>query len=73
METTVKKIHQDGLEISLMNGSKWEITNIGDMTKTILWYPSQRIKISENEKGIFTLSNLDTSTPDDEIKVSRIR
>jgi hypothetical protein len=72
METNVKKIHQDGIEISLMNGSKWRIKNIGDITKTILWYPTQRIKIEERSEGEFTLTNLDTSAPD-EIEVSRIR
>lgn len=72
METNVKKIHREGLEISLMNGSKWRIINVGDITKTILWYPAQRIKIEETDDGEYTLTNLDTSAPD-EINVSRIR
>jgi hypothetical protein len=72
METNVKKIHQDGIEISLMDGSKWRIKNVGDMSKTILWYPTQRVKVEESELGKFSLINLDTSTPD-EIEVSRIR
>ncbi|MFA4829509.1 MAG: hypothetical protein WC855_11720 [Thermodesulfovibrionales bacterium] len=72
MESSVKKIHQDGLEISLMDGSKWKIKNIGDMTRTILWYPTQHIKVEEKGDGEFTLTNLNTSAPD-EIEVSRIR
>jgi hypothetical protein len=65
------KIHKDGLEISLMTSSRWRLNNVGDMTKTILWYPTQRIKIEETEKGECTLINFDTYTPD-EIEVSRI-
>lgn len=71
METNVKKIHQDGIEISLMDGSKWRIKNMGDISKTILWYPTQRIKIKE-ENQEYTLTNLDTSAPEG-IEVSRIR
>ena len=73
MKTTVKKIHKDGIEISLMNGSKWRLKNIGDLTKTVLWYPTQRIEVNEYENDIFTLSNLNSSTPDEEIPVLRIR
>jgi hypothetical protein len=72
METTVKKSRQDGIEISLMDGSNWRIKNIGDMTKTTLWYPTQRIKVEENEVEKFTLTNLDTSVPD-EIEALHIR
>ncbi len=72
METNVMKIHKNGMEISLMDCSKWRITHIGDTTKTILWYPTQRIKVNEDNDGIFTLFNLDTSTPDDGIEASRI-
>lgn len=72
METSVMKIHKDGLEISLMNGSKWRIVHIGDMTKTIIWYPTQRIKIEESEDNKYILTNLDTAAPD-KIEASRIR
>lgn len=71
METNVKKISRDGLEISLMDGSKWRLIYTGDMTKTILWYPTQRIRIEEVEKNEYVLINLDTAAPD-EIRVSRI-
>lgn len=72
METSVMKIHKDGLEISLMDGSKWRIVHIGDITKTILWYPTQCIKIEESVDNIYILTNLDTAAPD-EIEASRIR
>jgi hypothetical protein len=71
METNVKKIHQDGIEISLMDGSKWRIKNMGNISKTILWYPTQRIKIKEENQEC-TLTNLDTFSSG-EIEVSRIR
>lgn len=72
METSVMKIHKDGLEISRMDGSKWRIIHVGDMTKTIIWYPTQRIKIEESEDDKYILTNLDTAAPD-EIEASRIR
>ena len=71
MESTIQKISKDGLQISLMNGSLWRLANIGDITKSALWYPTQRIKIEENGEGEYSLINLDTSEPD-EIRVSRV-
>ena len=50
VETSIVNIHKDGLEISLMNSSRWRLNNVGDMTKTILWYPTQRIKIKKLKK-----------------------
>jgi hypothetical protein len=64
METTIIEVNEDGLEIALMDGSEWQLANIGDITKACLWYPTQRIKIEKNNKGEYTLTNLDTSTPD---------
>ena len=64
------KIHKNGFEISLMDSSRCRLNNVSDMTKTILWYPTQRIKIEEKEKGECTLINIDTCGPD-EIEVSR--
>ncbi|MBI5027114.1 MAG: hypothetical protein HZC12_10405 [Nitrospirae bacterium] len=72
METSIMKTHKDGLEISLMDSSKWRIIHIGDITRTALWYPTQRIKIEKLEEGKYKLTNLDTSAPG-EIEVSRIR
>lgn len=69
METNVKKIHKDGIEVSLMDGSKWMLKNMGDISKTICWYPSQRIEIDEENA---TLINLDTFATDN-IEVLRIR
>ncbi len=71
IETIVEEIHEDGLEISLMNASRWRIKHMGDITRTILWYPTQRIEIEETEDGEYKLINLDTSASD-EIEVSRI-
>ena len=59
METSILKVNTGGLKISLMDGTEWAIINIGDITRTLLWYPTQRIKIEED-----TLINLDTPGPD---------
>lgn len=71
METNVKKIMKDGFRIALMDGSIWQPVNIGDITKTCLWYPTQRIEIIETGEGIYSLINHDTSGPD-EIEVSKV-
>jgi len=70
MKTSVLEVNEDGLKISLMDGSSWSV-NPGDSTKTICWYPTQRIKIKENSDGTCTLTNLDTAAPD-KIRASRI-
>jgi len=70
METSILEIKEDGFEVSLMDGSNWSV-NPGDSTKTICWYPTQRIKIKENSDGTFTLTNLDTAAPD-KVRASRI-
>lgn len=72
METTIMEVSEDGLEIALMDCSAWQPENIGDITITCLWYPTMRIKIEKNNKGEYTLTNLDTSTPD-KIKVLPLR
>jgi len=71
METNVMKVHKDGVEVSLMNGSKWRVVHIGDITRTIIWYPTQRIIIEELEDNKYLMTNLDTAAPD-KIEVSRI-
>ncbi len=71
METTIMEINADDLEISLMDSSVWTPINIGDFTKMVIWYPTQRIKIEE-KNGKFTMHNLD-AYEDNKIKVSRIR
>lgn len=71
METSVMKIYKDGIEVSLMDGSKWMLKNMGDISKTSCWYPSQRIEIEEDNNN-YSLTNLDTFTPD-KIEVSKIR
>ena len=70
METNIMEINIDELEISLMDGSTWTLVNVGDISKVAIWYPTQRIKIEENN-GQYALTNLDTYEQD-KIKVSRI-
>jgi len=70
MESTILEVNEDGLEVSLMDGSTWSI-NPGDSTKSSCWYSTQRIEIKEDDDGFCTLTNLDTAAPD-RVKASRI-
>jgi len=49
MKTTILEVNQDGLEVSLMDGSTWLISP-GDSTKSACWYPTQRIKIEKRSR-----------------------
>ena len=71
METNIVEILEDGLIISLMDGSQWQLVNIGDISKTTIWYSPQRIQIDKNHNDEFFLVNLETYTPD-KVKVSRV-
>ena len=44
---------------------------MGDISKTTLWYSTQRINVGEDTDGEYTLINLETFAPD-EVRVSRI-
>ncbi len=72
MESAVLKVREDGRQIKLMDGSTWTI-NVEDISKTIAWYPTQRIVVEENNDAIYpyTLTNLDTSTLD-KVKASSL-
>ena len=72
METSVLEVKNDGLKVHLMAGSKWSISP-GDISKTIIWYPTQRIVVEESHDDIYThfLTNLDTAAPD-KVKATRI-
>ncbi len=69
METNILDIHEDGLEISLMDGSRWQV--LGDVSKTAIWYSPQRIEIEQNDNGEVFLINHETYAHD-KVKVSRI-
>ena len=72
METSVLEVKDDGLKVHFMDGSSWSI-NLGDITKTILWYSTQRIVVEHSEDDVYsyTLTNIDTVDPD-KVKASRI-
>ncbi len=59
METSILNVSISGFKISLTDGTEWVISNIEDITRTLLWHPAQRIEIEED-----ILINLDTSGPD---------
>lgn len=65
-EYFILKVAKNGLTITLNDGSRWEIS-AGDSTKTICWYETMHIQITEEEDDTlypFRLTNLNTSTPD---------
>ena len=57
---------EDGLLIRLSDGSRWAI-NPGDLSKTALWYETQRVVVKEIDGPVYryVLVNLDTSAPDE--------
>ena len=71
MTTNILEIDEDEFTVSLMNGSIWHLVDIGDISKIVLWYPSQRVNLEKNSEGKFILTNLDTAVPD-RIRVSRV-
>ncbi len=66
METRILEVSVSGFKISLRDGTEWVICDIEDITKTLLWHPTQRIKIEED-----TLINLDTAGSD-KVRVKRL-
>jgi len=65
METSILEVNNDGLELTLMDGSHWSV-DPSDMSKTSCWYPGQRIRIERH-----VLINLDTSEPD-KVRATRL-
>jgi len=64
-EYSIAKISKDLMRVTLNNGATYSV-NVGDISKTACWYPTQRIvvkEISDSIKG-YTLTNLDTAGPD---------
>ncbi len=66
MERSILEVSVSGFKISLTDGTEWVICDIEDITRTLLWQPTQRIKIEED-----TLINLDTVGPD-KVRVKRL-
>lgn len=71
METTVLEVRDEGMEVELMDGSVW-IIHAGDVPKTVLWRPIQRIIVATGDDDMypFTLTNCDTPSPE-KVKASR--
>lgn len=64
-ELNIVKVGKTGLSVQLSDGSKWKIKT-GDISKTLAWYPTQRITVENNDSDVypFLLTNLDTAGPD---------
>ena len=60
------EVRRDGQIVVLDDVSRWVIQP-GDSTKTVCWYPSQRILVKENDSEIYPyrLKNLDTSSEEE--------
>lgn len=56
------KTTKQGLILHMDDGSRWMLANPGNLTVTIIWTPTVRIKIHEAEDrpGIYELENTDT-------------
>lgn len=62
METSIARVGKNGRSVTLSNGTKWDIS-AGDTTKTICWYPAQRVSVEDNGDSC-QIVNIDTAGPD---------
>jgi|RhiMetdeSRZDD1v2_1073273.scaffolds.fasta_scaffold1392569_1 hypothetical protein len=57
------RVRLDGRELELGDLSRWEV-DPGDSTITVLWLPTNRLKVEDTEAGDSWITNLDTAGPD---------
>jgi hypothetical protein len=63
IENSILRVRKGGAVLELMDGSQWEIP-IGEHTMTLIWLPTARVTIEENEEDeiySYRITNLDTS------------
>lgn len=75
----IAKVHEDGDDLTLEDGSVWEVPNPGDALQVALWRRGQRVSVVERQDetedvsdhihvdylpGEVTITNLDTRTPE---------
>lgn len=60
-ELSVLRRSNNGQTVTLSDGSRWRVS-VGDVTKTLLWYPTQRIVVENSDDIVYPyeLRNLDT-------------
>ena len=60
-QLSVMRISKNGQTVTLSDGSRWHVS-LGDVTKTLCWYPSQRIVVENCDDVLcpYALRNLDT-------------
>jgi hypothetical protein len=71
---SILRVCKNGTVLELLDGSQWEIP-VGDNTKTLIWLPTARVTIEENEEDEsypYCVTNLDTSGPE-VVRARRIR
>jgi len=57
------RVRVDGRALELGDLSRWEV-DPGDSAITVLWLPTNRLKVEDTEAGDSWITNLDTATPD---------
>ena len=60
-QLSVMRISKYGQTVTLSDFSRWSI-NVGDASKTICWYPTQRVVVENCDDDVYPyeLHNLDT-------------
>lgn len=66
MDNSILHVRKNGTVLELMDGSQWGIP-VGDNTMTLIWLPTARVTIEENEEDEsypYRITNLDTYGPE---------
>src|SRR5574337_367103 len=50
-EQTIRSVSKNGITVTLSDGSRWRI-NVGDISKTVCWYATQRVTVEECDDGV---------------------
>jgi hypothetical protein len=60
-QLSVNRISKNGQTVTLSDGSLWRVS-VGDVTKTLCWYPTQRVVVENCDDVVYPyeLRNLDT-------------
>ena len=57
-EATLLEVQENGLLLTLLDGRRLRLANVGDITMTLLWLPTTELELSEGQHGV-TVRNLD--------------
>ena len=65
-EKSIRSVGRNGLQLDLMDGSRWEVA-VGDNTMTLIWLPTARVIVEEHAEDKlypYRITNLDTYGPE---------